>query len=296
MRGKVGASETAEGRVSYRIKASDRSAGQALRRIAGAQLAGALSVLETPEQPGAAGLHELRRAVKRMRALLRLVKPGFAGFTREDACLREAGRKISALRDRDALLAVLDALEPDCSPELRAALAAQLGTSAGDATDALKAFHRLIDAQARRVPDWRLEDKGFDAFAPGLAAQLKAARRDLRLWQSGRDAEAMHDLRKRVKAHTHHAGLLEPIFPLLMKPRAVAMGRLGDLLGSARDHALLAERLAKLPDAEALAEKARLRARQDEKDALALARPLLAEKGKATARRWGAWWEIWRAA
>ena len=61
----------------------------------------------------AVAVHETRKALKRLRALLRLVRPaiGEDAFKRENAQLREIGLSLSGARDRHVLLETVNKLE-----------------------------------------------------------------------------------------------------------------------------------------------------------------------------------------
>ena len=58
-------------------------------------------------------MHETRKALKRLRALLRLVRPamGEAAFKQENAQLRDIGLSLSGARDRHVLLETVNKLE-----------------------------------------------------------------------------------------------------------------------------------------------------------------------------------------
>jgi CHAD domain-containing protein len=57
-------------------------------------------------------VHDTRKALKRLRALLRLLEPELGARTRarEDNTLRQIGRSLSGARDAEVLLHTLDAL------------------------------------------------------------------------------------------------------------------------------------------------------------------------------------------
>lgn len=284
--------------MAYGFKRSDRGAAQGVRRIAAERLDESLAILAAAAPPDAAALHTLRKNVKKLRGLLRLVQPVFDGFKREDAALRDAGRAISALRDRAVMLALLEALAT--REELAAAPARALRDAPGPDTprtdpDAALAAHRAaLQAVRARVDDWRFGGRGFDRLAPGLVRSVEQARRALKRWRRARDDVALHQLRKCIKAHGYHTLLLEAVWPEMMRPRARALDRLGEILGDARDRRLLAARLDTVDGGATLAARARAEAAVLERKGELLARRLLAEKGKALARRWATWWRLWR--
>src|ERR1700760_4046544 len=88
--------------------------GAGLRRIALGQLDIAIEMLEdskrglSPEQR----VHEARKALKRLRALLRLVQDelGDATYEREHELVRRCGTQLAKARDAEVVLAPLDGL------------------------------------------------------------------------------------------------------------------------------------------------------------------------------------------
>lgn len=284
--------------MAYRFKHSDRSAARGIRRIASERLDESLAILGAATPPDAAALHTLRKNVKKLRGLLRLVRPVFDGFKREDAALREAGRVLAAQRDRTVMLALLEALakREGVAATATQALRDGLGPEAPrqDPGAALAAHLAALQAVRGRVDDWRFAGRGFALLTPGLVRGVAQARRALKRWRRTKDADALHQLRKRIKAHGYHTLLLEPIWPEMMRPRARALDRLGELLGDARDRRLLATRLDRLDGGAALAARARGEAAALEREAEVLAQRLMAEKGKTLAARWAFWWRLWR--
>src|SRR5262245_12430711 len=98
--------------MSFELKA-DASLRKSLRRIGRKQLGNALKELTEPHQ----GLrdevvHDARKALKRVRAMLRLARPvvGEKVFQRENTCFRDAARPLTAVRDARILVETLDKL------------------------------------------------------------------------------------------------------------------------------------------------------------------------------------------
>src|SRR5919108_2255386 len=85
-----------------------------LRRIARGRIDHALDELrgKTDSTPVEA-VHEARKDMKKLRALLRLARDelGKDTFSRENACFRDAARELAGTRDSDVMLETLGALE-----------------------------------------------------------------------------------------------------------------------------------------------------------------------------------------
>src|ERR1700743_1246757 len=89
----------------------DLTVGQALRAVALAIIAEARAAIEDPAQSDAKAVHEFRRAMKRWRALLRLIEPWLGDrdrTLRTDA--RDLARALGGARDAQSALDALDDL------------------------------------------------------------------------------------------------------------------------------------------------------------------------------------------
>ena len=111
--------------MSYRFKV-DRPVDDEVRRIAGLQLTLAverLGAIDNLEKDAA--IHEARRHVKKVRALIRLVRPGIAGsYRRSNKALRRVNRLLSPIADGEAVLGTLARLEKRSPAELSTAMGA----------------------------------------------------------------------------------------------------------------------------------------------------------------------------
>lgn len=288
--------------MSYQFTNPRRSVRSAVRKIAIERIDESLAVLDAgidaAQSPDA--LHDLRKNVKKLRALVALVRPVFDGFRAENRSLREAGRVVSGLRDRDVALALFDRLtagtgfDADTAANLRAAIARPLTPPPGGIAEALARHGALLRTVRKRAGHWQFEAKEFDALEPGLVRTLEAGRQAFSDWRKAHDAETLHTLRKRVKTHGYHARLLVPIWPALMGAHVEVTERLGEALGDARDHAALAVRLRGLEGGAALALRVEAEARALEALANDLAARLYSEPPLAVATRWRGWWRLWR--
>jgi CHAD domain-containing protein len=204
--------------------------GAGLRRIALGQLDIAIEMLEggerkrSPEQR----VHEARKALKRLRALLRLVQDGLgdATYEREHELLRRCGTQLAKARDAEVLLATLDGLIERKPKQLGARggvrrLRARLQSERdGAATLALadSATHAGVLGDLRamrvRVSTWELADEsGIEAIEPALVRLYAKGRTRMRRAQRARGSRArgrrLHEWRKRVKDLRYAVEVLE---------------------------------------------------------------------------------------
>jgi CHAD domain-containing protein len=289
----------------YRIESGERVA-EAVRRIAVEEFARAREWLASVDRPFDLRIHETRQGMKRVRALTGLGREVFTdeGRAELDCAARDAGRVLSATRERAALLVALDDLSrryADAFPDdqvgtVRAALhGPQAAEHESEARVVLA--RQIIDrahAQAQRI---EVKGEGWAALEPGFRATYRVARRALNAAKPG-DAEHLHGFRTPAKRHLHHVRLLELSWPGPLGSLRQELSRLGDVLGDHHDLHLLAAEVRLRPELEAeaaaLLPSARERLAELEREGLALGRRLFAEKPKAASRRFGAYFRAWR--
>lgn len=123
--------------MAYRLSRGE-PVHHAATRIAGEELSAAIVQLRHHGDPHSR-VHTARKAIKRARALLRLVRGGLGpAFAAENLALRDAARLLSQRRDAAVALTALHQLVPEPSSALlavRDALAAARDAAADPETD-----------------------------------------------------------------------------------------------------------------------------------------------------------------
>ncbi len=232
--------------------------GSGHRRMALGQLDVVIEALESgrakasPEQR----VHEARKALKRLRALLRVLRDelGEHAYGRESALLREAGRRLARARDAEVLLSTLEDLitrHPGKLARHRGVLRlharlAQERDGAAELALADSATHAGTLAELRamrvRVGEWQLaEPGGIEAVGPALQRLYgkgrKRMRRAAKAKGESRRMRTLHEWRKRVKDLRYAAETLGA------RKLAKRADELGELLGEEHDLAVLAQRV-----------------------------------------------------
>lgn len=230
--------------------------GEGLQRAASGQLGVAIELLEGAGGGvgGAKTVHETRKALKRLRAVLRLLKDelGSEAFARENALVRDVGLRLASARDAEVLVRTLDDLlrrHPGRLAHRRGVLGLRArllserelatGSALGDHAAQAQALAELSMLRDR-VSSWRLcEGKGIEALEPALSDLYRQGRSRWRRVArgSGERTRAMHAWRKRVKDLRYVAELLN------IEGVARRADELGELLGEEHDLALLAARV-----------------------------------------------------
>ena len=163
--------------MPYRFDLRDPTLTQALRRIAGAEIAAIRTLLGGA--PDDAAVHGIRKRIKKLRALLRLLRGGLRKVQpAETVVLRDAARLLAPQRDAAVRLATLDRLlTADDGPALRA-LRAHLEAEAhaalpGEGSPAtppdLETLRTAIDSLALRAEGWSLHGADRRVLTEGLA-------------------------------------------------------------------------------------------------------------------------------
>jgi CHAD domain-containing protein len=257
---------------------------EGLQRMALAQLDLALELLagEGARPPAKQALHETRKALKRLRALLRLLKGALDEdlFTRESDALRAIGQRLSAARDAEVTLDTLEVLI-ERHPRRLARRSGVLRLREELLAERQDVVERTLEHAGARaqlsaelrtvrwnVAAWQLQQSaGLAILEPGLERLYRQGRQRYRRAASGKGerGRALHEWRKRVKDLRYAAEMLERKDPARAKrtghtkrskrkPGGAAheaalrklehrADELGEALGEEHDLAVLAERV-----------------------------------------------------
>ncbi|HEY7244212.1 MAG TPA: CHAD domain-containing protein [Xanthobacteraceae bacterium] len=225
------------------------AAGEGLRAAARRCLAEARAATSDPARSDAEAVHDFRRAMKRWRALLRLLAP-FAGP--QAKALRDEGRDLAralaGARDgQSALDAFADlekhglALSARSISGLRGRIEAlrQAAETTLDADMRLRVASALDSAEAM-LERWPLSAITSEALAAELARCYRRARRQIPADWGAASAEELHELRKGVVIHRYQIELAEPLWPRFVKMWTGEAQRLRERLGKHHDLLVLA--------------------------------------------------------
>ena len=220
---------------------------QGIVRVANGRIGHALEELRgksdsTPEE----AVHEARKDLKKLRALLRMTRGELddATFRRENLCFRDAGRELAGVRESDVMLDTLKALDipAGMERELRTTIQGHRARNGGDPRrTASTGVVAMLREARQRVEDWPLERDSFDALRKGLERTYRHGRRDFRAAQAAPTVEALHEWRKRVKDLWYQHTLLRELWPPVMQAVGDEAHQLANRLGDDHDLATLAD-------------------------------------------------------
>lgn len=295
--------------------------GVGVKRVTMEQLELAAGGFFDPELGLRDAVHEARKAVKRVRALLRLVRGELSDqiFDFENGSLRDTARLVTEIRAAQGVLnAALsiqsiygDLLAEGTFEEMIRRLSRRRDLTelkaledpnlVGRVVRGLeRAYHRYggwpTDPDAREIYGMGIRDS-FEAVDPGLSRTYGRGRSTMVVAYRRSGPEDFHAWRRRVKDLRHQMEFLAPLWPEVVVGTAMTLDRLGHLLGEDNDlaelQALLRSRADLCPNPR---ERSLFRAlatqRRSELQVASeiLGRRVYAEKPKAMSARFGEYW------
>jgi CHAD domain-containing protein len=224
----------------------DRPMDDQMERIVRKELRSALENLSA-RAPDQDAIHEARKSVKKVRAVLRVVRQASGRrYDDENQRLRKAARALSALRDADATVETVRTLHRQfptvlTPPIMRRVLRGLRGRTrrtkqkiqplVARARGTLKRSAKSAAKEVRRVAS-------FKHVCAGTVEGFRNARRILRDLTAESGSAAFHEWRKRVKDHWYDIRLFEGLHrgP---RSRVNTLDRLETWLGDDHDLAML---------------------------------------------------------
>jgi CHAD domain-containing protein len=287
---------------------ADEPLGAGLLRVADGLIDSITKAEGQPESAGGEYVHDVRTTIKRLRALLRLIRPvvGEAFFNRENERLRRAGRRLAVARDAEVARETLKGLPVSGEPEQKAVAAALAGlerkTQRGtDIDKALQEVRSDLRQTQRSLQRLQLVDSDWEVVGNGLKNVYRQNRKRMNAaLQNGGD-EAFHRWRIRVKNLFYELQLLEPVWPKRLDKMTSRLSKLQDKIGLDHDIAVLKGVLRKTPEAfggpaavEALMHRLDAESRKLRHRVEPLGEKIFAKKPRPFVRKLGRRWDNWR--
>jgi CHAD domain-containing protein len=259
-------------------------------------------------------VHDARKRFKKIRAVLRLVRPalGPQTYQRENACFRAAGKPLTEVRDFTVLVKVFDELIESLAEEesQRQFRKVRQGLESNEAEvhrhlleerDAFAEAAVRIAVARRRLDGWEIGDK-WGLLRAGLKQVYKGGREARARAMAEASVESLHDWRKQTKYLWHQLQVLQPICPTILTPLADRIHDLSDYLGNDHDLAVLRQmveeneaRFGGRAVVEPLAEHIDRRRAELQRKAGLLGRQLYQDRPTVFVDRLTPYWRAWRA-
>jgi CHAD domain-containing protein len=237
--------------MNYRIE-SGENPGTAIRRIVREQLEHALrttAALGGTEE--AEATHSIRKRIKKIRAVLRLVRKeiGPDVYREENQRLKRAAQCFSSLRDASVQSEVIETLrqagglEPGAFGQTVMLMTWQWQDATGDQTGAQREAVAILEALADRLEGWPLDQLTLDRLCRAFQRTYRKARKCLHYVLDHRTPENFHSWRKGTKNIWYQARILQELKPTVICEISAAADKLGEHLGNLHDLAFLREQL-----------------------------------------------------
>ena len=270
------------------------------------QMVRAVAALDEAGTPPELAIHTTRKAIKRSRGLLRLLRGVLVpeAYRRENRALRDAGRRLGSLRDAVVVVDTLDLY----AMELEAAVGSAVLTRIRSCLVAAFESHDDVTASRSNVAgvlgDARVRyaaltvgavDEGFSPVSTGLRRGYRNGRKAMRVASASGRVGDFHEWRKSVKYLRYQLEHLCLIEPDMISGRIAQLDRLGELLGDAHDLWLFAgsiERCCSQPEQRtAVVNMVHTKRHTLESTALTVGGPLYADGPTAFADELGSYWQ-----
>ncbi len=221
--------------------------GSGLRRIAVEQIRAATVRLERCQPDPQEAVHDVRKRLKKVRAILRLARGeiGEALYARENARYRDLGRLLAPFRDSHTRLEAVRGLREhhgallahDAFQGMETLLRADRSRRAAGFADGeirRQALSGLREAESGPA-EWPLDGRSFDTLRPGLLRIYRQGRGRMKAACARPSPDRYHDWRKRAKYLGYQVRILEPAWPAVFSATKKALHEMTSLLGEAHD-------------------------------------------------------------
>lgn len=226
-----------------------------LLRVVDALIDSAADGLSNESRNGEQDIHQERTTIKRLRALLRLIRPAVdsAFFNRENVRLRTAARLLSFARDTEVALGTLKTLPVSNEIDQDSVRSVLSGFQVkverpNDLDETMTEVRRRLAQTRRNFHQLKLQGTEREILERGLRAVYRQGRNRMRdAIQLGEDS-AFHRWRIRAKNLYYELEFLESVWPKRLHRLVSRLSKLQDEIGLDHDAAVLRAWLKKTPE------------------------------------------------
>ncbi len=294
--------------MGYKLKRKEEL-GEGVSRVAGEQVDKIEALLSKKEAlREAERIHKARKAVKKVRALLRVVRVGLGtrSYQDENRRYRAIARQASPWRDAKTLSEAVKKLQKrydesvyaGCFNSATRYLQERQRHALGEGEQTRRQMLVLAKRAKTRISQWPLDKLKWSDLLAGLKRTYKRNRRALARVQTTPTNAHLHEWRKRAKDLRYQLRLLRNAGPEVIKDWAGGLKTLTHYLGDDHDFAMLADVLQEksVPEQtrEIITSLIRTRRTQLQRVALDLGCRLYVERPRAFAKRIARYCKLWR--
>lgn len=260
-------------------------------------------------------VHESRKNFKKIRTVFRLIRSqiGKESFRLENSFYRDSGRLLSDLRDSTVLISTFEKLIKNSELEMSnfdfsvfknflIEKHRSISASKNKKSQVINSLSTDLLLARSRVFDWPITGDNFKIIKPGFRNIYELGQDHMYTVFDEAIKENVHEWRKRVKDLWYSMRVLINLWPEIMSPLVLLLGKLSDLLGDTNDLFLLKERIItnqnKFKDGEHTKELINFidkRIIDQLRDARTIGRKVYSEDSKYFVGRMQNYFEIWRS-
>jgi len=260
-------------------------------------------------------VHETRKNFKKIRTVYRLIRLnlGEEKYKYENSFFRDSGRILSDLRDSTVLIHTFDKLLESSEIEMSnfdfsifknflIEKHKNISASKHKKSQVINSLSTDLLLARSRVFDWPMSGDNFKIIRKNLRSIYEKGQSAMYAVFSEAIKENVHEWRKRVKDLWYSMRILNNLWPEIMSPLVILLGRLSDILGDTNDLFLLKQRIIanqnKFKDGQHTRELINFIDRRIIdllRDARTIGRKVYSEDSKYFAGRMQNYFEIWRS-
>lgn len=227
--------------MSFRFRRKETTAS-GFRRIIREQTAAGISLLADRGNDLGDRVHEARRNLKRMRAILLLAAQGFTAeeVAKHDEALANVGRRLAGPRDADVCLSTFEALTAKLPFAGHTEIHEHFRELARIARRSISAAHLGKIATSLRsigtaIARPELDCDGWELVVDGFDQSYRTARKSRRLARKNASDAELHAWRKILKRLFFQLELVQSILPKPLRKKMKRLERLAATLGEHHD-------------------------------------------------------------
>jgi len=240
--------------MRFRLQ-SNESIADGLRRLARQELRSVSKHLNRAALPRDDAIHEIRKSVKKTRAILHVVgADNGRGLANSAKRLRAINRRLSAVRDADVMLETLHTLRVKDRGVLTGPCFARVHRRLSSHQKSVmkaarrKRTWRRVGQSVRKIRQdarhWKPEHRQFGALAASIRLAHRRGRTAMARARKSQRAADFHEWRKQIKALWYELRLLEPV-GLHIRRDVKALRSAEAWLGQEHDVVVLCDELSK---------------------------------------------------
>ncbi len=193
-------------------------------------------------------IHEIRRNIKKIRAVLRLIRDeaGYGFYYRENRFYRDQGRLLSEIRSIEILNHSLNLVNRNFKTGIPREevnhIAAEIAERRNDIIintiekqKILQHISSEVSVNRERLKTFKLEKNDFSGIKPGITRIHKHCRNYLKICTKNLQITKLHDFRKKIKYLLYQLQMIYFVFPSLLKVYISSLDTIADNLGIYRD-------------------------------------------------------------